>query len=307
MKLLPNAAASLFIAFLLAAPVVAQKSGGKAGGSHSAPTSNAPNTGPGYKPTSGESAFDIYDVTRPGVGQQKLKNEQPPCFHWPMNPVLSATVSTSRMEIPAKARSEFSEGCAAVREKKLSSAQQHLSQAIQQFPKFAAAWALLGQTEEDLGHQEKAVEACNSARNGDPTYLPGYLCLAELAARQNKWDQVADLTNQVIGMHPVKAPAAFYYNCLANFYLKQWTPAEKSALRAIDEGPKAYAPQVHWLLAKIYEEKGDRSLEAEHLREYLNLAPHAADAAIARQILQQIESAFPDKNAANGNKPTEKP
>ncbi|HEY1940217.1 MAG TPA: hypothetical protein VGJ33_19985 [Candidatus Angelobacter sp.] len=99
-------------------------------------------------------------------------------------------------------------------------------------------------------------------------------------------------------MHPLKAPAAFYYNCLAYFYLRQFPAAEKSALSALTNVPKQGEPRVHWMLAKIYEQEGKRELEAEQLRKYLKLSPNAVDAPIARQVLKQIKSETPARNAA---------
>jgi Tfp pilus assembly protein PilF len=215
-----------------------------------------------------------------------------------MNPILSATVNAKRMDVPAAAQEKFARACNAVREKKLSVAEESLNQAVKLYPQFSAAWVLLGQVAADQGHNEKAAQACTTARNEDATYLPGYLCLADIAARQQRWNEVAELTNQVLGMHPIKAPAAFYYNCLAYFYLRQFPAAEKSALNALTNVPKQGEPQVHWLLAKIYEQEGKRELEAEQLREYLKLSPNAVDAPIAKQILKQIKAEPPARNAA---------
>lgn len=307
MRICFHPALSLAMAILCSLPAVSQKGGGRSGGTHSTPPTPTVNPPPSYttsyKPTSTESEFTIYDVTRPGSPPQKFETEQPACFHWPMNPILSGTVNATRMEIPAKAQSEFSDGCAAIRSKNFSSAQEHLTQALKAHSKFAAAWTLLGQSQKDQGQNDKAAKSCARAREADPGYLAAYLCLADLAARENKWAEVADLTNLVIGLHPVKAPSAFFYNCLANFYLKQWGLAEQSALREITEGPKAYEPQVRWLLAKIYEQQGERAQEAEQLREYLKLAPHAADSSTARQILQEIESGTAGENSATAKRP----
>jgi hypothetical protein len=297
MKVFSNSAVVLGLALLLVPPAVAQKSGGKGGGSHSSPSlTPSTNLNSGYKPTSTSNEFDPYPVTHLDSNPQQLVNEQPPCFHWPMNPLLNGTVSAKSMSIPPSALEKFSSGCASVRAKKFSQAEQDLMEAVKLAPKFSAAWALLGQVQEDQGQNEKAVQSCTTARDGDASYLPSYLCLADVAAHQEKWSDVAQLTDVVLGMHPVKAPSAYYYNCLANFYLKQFAAAEKSGLNALADGPKQAEAQVHWLLAKIYEEEDKRDLEAEQLREYLRLAPNAADSASVRQILKQIK---PDSAADN--------
>ena len=101
---------------------------------------------------------------------------------------------------------------------------------------------------------------------------------------------MAELTDQVIGMHPVRAPSAYYYSTLAYFNLKQWTEAEKSAQQALQDSSKAEKLELHWLLAKIYEQKNDRDSEAQQLREYLALNPDGPDASTVRHILKQIEA-----------------
>ena len=271
---------------LISLPTNAQKRGGRGGMVHPSPPARAVYN----RPTSTEGAFDVYPITEPDVEKKLSTTEQPACFQFPMAPVASSTVSASRITVPANAKKEFGNACIAVRKKKLKDAQRHLQRAVDAYAKFADAWVLLGQTEEDQGNLQGAEKSCEQARTVDASYLPGYLCLADVAARQGKWQPVADLTDHVIAMHPVKAPGAFFYNFLGHFYLKQWDPAEKSALAALKDGSKEESRQVHWLLAKMYELKGDRASEAEQLREYVKLYPDDRDTPVAKQVLKQIES-----------------
>lgn len=272
---------------LITPPLAAQKHGGRAGMTRPSPPANVMIYN---KPTSTEGAFDTYPITEPDIEKKLSTTEQPACFQFPMAPVAGSTVSASRMTVPANAKREFGKACIAVRKKKLKDAQQHLQRALDDYSKFADAWVLLGQTEEDEGNLQEAEASCEHARTVDASYLPGYLCLADVAARQGKWQPVADLTDHVIAMHPVKAPGAFFYNFLGHFYLKQWDTAEKSALAALKDGSKEESRQVHWLLAKMYEVKGDRVAEAEQLREYVKLYPDDRDTPVAQQVLKQIES-----------------
>ncbi|HEY6272103.1 MAG TPA: hypothetical protein VIX19_08930, partial [Terriglobales bacterium] len=56
-------------------------------------------------------------------------------------------------------------------------------------------------------------------------------------------------------------------------------------------------PSIHLLLAKIYELKGDRDLEADQLRRYLKLAPHSTESDVIRSILREILSQATDSPA----------
>lgn len=222
-----------------------------------------------------------------------------------MNPVATGVVSLNRLEVPGGAKKEFWKACEEVSSRKPAAAEQRLSRIVALYPKFAAAWVLLGQIQEDQNRAQEAQRSCSHARDADAVYLASYLCLADLASRQDNWTQVAELTNQALALHPLRAPGAYYYNALAYLYLRQESPAEKSALGVAADPELGQKPPVHLLLAKVYELKGDRSAEAGELRTYLKLAPHAVDSEIARQILQQIEDQGTKSSATTTKLPAE--
>jgi tetratricopeptide (TPR) repeat protein len=163
---------------------------------------------------------------------------------------------------------------------------------------------MLGQTQKDAGKLNDAEQSCRQGRQTDPNYLPAYLCLADIAANQQKWDQVADLTNHVIDAHPSKAPSAFYYSSLANFHLNQLDAAEKNGQLAAEQGNDALKGQVYLLLAKVDEAKGDRTAEADHLRKFLKLAPHDPNAGAVHHVLDEIKAE--ESASASGNQAAKK-
>lgn len=282
----------IFLVAISAVPLIAQKggSGGAKGGSTNAPT---PAVTPNVRP---QDEFTVYSIPKTYTGEQQLSTGGlPRCFHWPVSGTISGQVSTTQLEVPDKAFRNFEDACSEVSSKKLAKAQEHLEKAVHAYPKYAAAWVLLGQVQRDQQDTEAAAKSCKQALAIDSGYLAPYLCLADLAARADKWDEVATLTNQVLALHPVKAPGAYYYNSLANLNLHHLAEAEKSGLRAAEEGMTEQKLQARWLLARIYEEKGDRAAEADQLREYLKLAPHSPDAEKINNILQQIEAQQAEK------------
>jgi len=149
-----------FLLIFLVGPAWAQKGGGK--GSVSIHT-NSPSTRP-YDPRSSQNAFELYDITRPRTAEQtKAKNEEPPCFHWPLSPILSSTVNVNGMKTADQAREEFVQGCDAVQKKDLAEAQKRLEHAVKVDPRFAAAWVLLGCSK----------SSANAHRNGAPVAHAG--------------------------------------------------------------------------------------------------------------------------------------
>jgi tetratricopeptide (TPR) repeat protein len=234
--------------------------------------------------------FDAKRISRSVNSQLHPRNEMLPCFRWPMRPIASGMVSVIRLDVPSEAQKEYSEACNAVLKNKLPDAEQHLNQAVGLYPKFAAAWVLLGQVQEDQGRTHEAEQSCSRARDADSVYLGSYLCLADLAARKENWPEVVDLTNHALQLHPVRAPGAYYYNSLAYLSLKQGSLAEERALRVAEDPELKKRPSIHLLLAKIYELKGDRDSEANQLRQYLKLAPHTTESDVIRKILREIVS-----------------
>lgn len=232
----------------------------------------------------------------------------PPCLHWPMNAVVTSAANgagKTNEKVDKKARQEFDRGCSAARKNSSDEALKHLGLAVKTDPTYAEAWVVLGQTQKDAGKLADAQQSCTEGREADSNYLPAYLCLADIALKQEKWDQVADLTNHVIDSHPAKAPSAFYYNSLANFHLNQLDAAEKNGQLAAEQGNDALKTQVYLLLAKIDEHKGDRTAEADHLRNFLKLAPHDPNAAAVRHVLDEIKAeadAAPSGNQAPASK-----
>lgn len=293
MRILPKQTLFLVLLVVLSTRcAVAQKSGGKGGGGSRSGGISSPGAAynPNYRPRSSEGEFDANVVFLSDDNHPILKNDLPACFQWPMSPLLNNTVSVAGMELSSEAKDQFTSGCGAAQKKNYKEAEHRLNRVIELNPKYAATFVLLGQIQRDQKHPKEAVQLCTQARDADPNYLPSYLCLADLAARQDQWAEVAALTDQVLKMHPTRAPGAYYYNTLANLYLKQWPSAEKSGLQALQDSSKGEKIELHWLLAKVYEEQHNREAEAQQLHEYLTLAPEGQSAETAKHILKQIEA-----------------
>jgi tetratricopeptide (TPR) repeat protein len=160
---------------------------------------------------------------------------------------------------------------------------------VQEYPKYAAAWVTLGQM---MAAQQKSGEArnsCSQATGVDPTYVPGYLCLADIALRVHDWDEVLKLSSRALEIDPTTNALAYECHAAANLNLRKLPQAEKSALRAVDIDKDHHEPRVHFVLAQIYEAKGDAVNEAAQLREYLKYATNSDDITIVKQYLAELE------------------
>jgi hypothetical protein len=224
-------------------------------------------------------------VENPQLASDKEEN----CFLPPLNGVRGPMVELSTLQIPAKAKREYQDGCSALRNKKAADAENHLRKAVKQYPRYSAAWVLLGQT---LGAQQKtdeAREACSQPVTSDSNYRPAYLCIADIAARSQHWDEVLKFSNRALELDPSSDGVGYAYNAAANLNLHNLPQAEKSALRAADLDKNNADPRIHFLLAQIYEAKGDRAGEAAQLKEYLKYASDPADVAMVKSYLAELD------------------
>jgi len=300
----------LLAVMVFSLPVLAQKGGGGGSGGGSGGGGkgggNPPPVGasgsPGYgSPTYGPggtagmpwpaeicSGTSSCPTTTPRPMPATPNQDDPTCFLPPVAGIHSPTVSVTRLEVPEKARHEYEKACSEVHHKKFTEAEEHLQKAIDAYSAYTAAWVLLGQVQEQQHEMYEANESCSRAMRIDDTYAPSYLCLAYLVAMQQKWNDLEEVTRHLLQLHPINASAAYYFNALAWLRLNRLSSAETSALRGVGDTEKSHQPELHLLLAQIYEMKGDRTSEISQLQEYLKRDPHGDQAAQVNTLLQKI-------------------
>jgi tetratricopeptide (TPR) repeat protein len=232
--------------------------------------------------------------------EQKTVEVQDSCLLPPLTFVRSPVVAATALAVPAKANKEYLAACAALKEKKNKTAEKHLRKAVQIYPKYSAAWVTLGQMLEAQNQTDESRSACAQASTVEPNYLPALLCLAELAAREKAWSVVLQFSSQVLAIDPTASAVAYEYSAAASLRMNKLDDAEKSAQRALEIDKNNSDPRVHFLLAQIYEAKGDRFNEILQLKEYLKFAGNTEDAAAVGQYLTQLEKSrrSPDVNTA---------
>jgi tetratricopeptide (TPR) repeat protein len=211
------------------------------------------------------------------------------CFLPPLNGLRPVTMGITDLRVPVKAQRERDEGCAYLRKKNLVKAESHFRKAVKRWPTYLDAWIVLGQVLEARQNLQEAHDACSQALTINSVYLPAYLCLADISARSENWGEVLRLSNRALEIDPTTNPVAYDYNAAANLHLHRLQDAEKSALHAAEIDLKHIDPRVHFLLAQIYEAKGNREGEAAELREYLKYASDPNDVAMVKRYLSQLD------------------
>lgn len=268
-------------------PAIAQH-----GGSHPVPpTQPAPAPSKPAEIPSANNPWEQNDLIY-GRGSKQLSSQigkGDSCFLPPLTGFVAASVTVSDLQVPAKAKRDHDDGCLALAKGKIADAEKHFRKAVNRWPKYSAAWVVLGQVLEAQQSTEAARHACSQPLISEPNYLLAYLCLADISARAQKWSEVLSLSNRALAIDSTKVAVAYDYNAAANFHLHNLPEAEKSALKAAEIDKSNADPRVHFLLAQIYEAKGDRAQEAGQLREYLKYASDPNDISMVKKYLADLE------------------
>jgi len=233
----------------------------------------------------------LADLARlPTRTEVEAVSELESCNTWTEAAVHSPTVSTARLAVPGKASSEYQKGCGAYKGKRFTEAETHLRKAIGVYPDYAAAWVVLGQVFGAQHKRDEARDACERAKAVDPDYVPPYLCLADFAAAENDWEQVASLSKRALELEPLTNMYSLYYSACAALHLKDLAGAEAKATAAIKLDTWRRLPELHLLLAHVYEATGDSHAEIAQLREYVKSAPNSQELNDVKGTLAQLEA-----------------
>ena len=216
--------------------------------------------------------------------------EDETCLPWAISAVRGATVSVARLAVPSKARSDFDKACGDFKKKKFAEAEQHFRDAIEKYSDYSAAWVMLGQVLQEKGQAKEATDACSHALSLDATYLPPYLCLAELSTRGNLWDKVLDLSNRALALNPVADGYAYYYRAMAYFHLNNMQEAWTSAANAAGIEGDHHEPGLYFLLAQIYEAEGDAVNAVSQLKQFLKNTNDQEQRNQAQQYLAKLQA-----------------
>jgi tetratricopeptide (TPR) repeat protein len=178
------------------------------------------------------------------------------------------TTSATSALAPKDAHKAFEKGLEAVKKSKIDEAQEDFLKATEIYPRYASAWYELGLVYEKRERIAEARDAYAKAIAADSKYVNPYERLYMLAFEEQKWVEVAQITNQVMHLNPYDFPGSLYFNAVANSQLLRLDIAEKSAREAIQLSA-TQNPKVYYILGVILAKKQDFKGAAENLRIYL--------------------------------------
>lgn len=207
------------------------------------------------------------------------------------------TISLTTMQAPKNARKAYEKAQKDVGKDNLKDAEKELTKAVEEYPRFAAAWALLGMIHQGNKQVDEASKDFQQAINADPQYAKPYFGLAVIAATQQNWKDTVRMSQQVNRLAPLAYPEAYFFGGVANYNLGNMDDAERNMRKFISLDNEHRRPVAALYLGDILARKQDFAGAAEQAKAYLALAPNAPNSENVREKLKQLEqlSAAPAK------------
>jgi len=203
--------------------------------------------------------------------------------------VAGTSISVTSMMAPKDAKKAYEHGLQSVLKNKPNDAAKDFEKAVAVYPKYADAWVNLGKIRLEQQSIEPARAALMRAMEADPMLVAPYVELGLLAAKDAKWQESGKYLDRAVELDPVDFPQAWYADAVANYNLKKYDAAEKSARAAVKLDPRHANPRSGYLLGLVLAEKQDYAGAAAELTTYMKLAPNAPDMAQVKDQLRQIE------------------
>jgi len=212
------------------------------------------------------------------------------CLPWNLSRGRDKAFTVRTLNVPSKARGEYEKACSASQKKNFTEAEQHARGAVEKFQNYPAAWVMLGVVLDQLDKVQEGRDACTRATNIDDKYLPAYLCAAEFSARNRDWEELLKTANAALSLNSGGDGYAYYYRAKAYMYLHNLPEAERSALQAVEINVEHDYLPLYFLLAQIYDARGDKASAKAQLQQILKRHVDRQQEDVAKKFLAEIES-----------------
>ncbi len=212
------------------------------------------------------------------------------------------TISATSAQAPEAAKKALEKGQEQQKKGKWDDAQKSLEKAVAIYPKFAVAWFEMGRVQLQKNDPAGARHSFQQSLAADSKYVNPYHGLTQLALREQNWQELTELSEKLLALNPVSFPSAWLSNAIGNYYLHNFTAAEKSARRGLQLDTEHRAPKLEYLLGMILLKRSDYEEAAQHLRAFLSLATKPAEIAEAQKQLDEIARISAAANLTTGER-----
>ena len=200
-----------------------------------------------------------------------------------------STISLTSLQAPNGARHAYEKAQKDVDKDNLKDAEKELTKAVQGYPKYAAAWALLGVVHQSFKQFDEAAKDYNQSIAADPQYAKPYFGLAVISVNQQDWKSTVRFTDQLNRLAPMAYPEAYFFGGVASYNLGNMDDAERNIRKFLTLDTTHRRPVAALYLGDILARKQDFAGAVEQARAYLALAPNASNADSVREKLKQME------------------
>jgi tetratricopeptide (TPR) repeat protein len=235
---------------------------------------------PGFTSQVVELSGRITDLGNSNVGSIVLHR---------VSQVEGFTISATTASAPPKAKKEYDKGREQAKKQKWDGALENFQKAVELYPRFAVAWFEMGQVQLQKNDIPGAQHSFRQSLDADSKFINPYQSLAQISFRQAQWQDVIDVTSELLKLNPVSFPQSWMFNAAANYYLQRYDAAELSAHRGLEVDTGHRVPKLEHLFGLLLAQKHDYVGAVEHIKSYLRFAPNAADAETVRRQLQEFE------------------
>jgi tetratricopeptide (TPR) repeat protein len=208
--------------------------------------------------------------------------------------VEGLTISATTGMAPKDAKKAFDKGRESLQKGKPDDAEKHFERAVDIYPKFAIAWNELGRLRLSHGQKLEARTAFESAIQADSHFVSPYEGVAQIAALDKKWKEVAEVTDRALRLNP-DLPLAQYLNAVANLDLHNFDAAERSADALVKMNAGQSNPRAYHVIGLIKAQHEDYEAAVANLQKFIETSPPGAAVELAKKQLAQIQ-----KRAATG-------
>jgi tetratricopeptide (TPR) repeat protein len=212
--------------------------------------------------------------------------------------VEGLTISATSRMAPKDAQKAYEKGRNEFKKERLENAQKELEKAVTVYPKYATAWFELGRVQEERKDVEGARKSYGQALEADAKFVSPLLSLAAMSMREKQWQEAADYTDRLLRLNPIDFPQAYYFNSLANYYMKKLDVAEKSAREGISRDTAHQYAKMNQVLGVLLAQKQDIPGCLEQLKAYLRYAPTAPDVEQVKKQIAEVEKYGAQADAA---------
>ena len=187
--------------------------------------------------------------------------------------LLGDVVSALTLAAPKGAQKAYQNGLREMRKKKPNYKKgiAQLEKAVKAYPKFAAAWAAMGDAKLASNDEDGAKAAYGRAVEHDPKYMKPYEPLIQMAVKQSDWEGLESLGSAYLELNP-NAGNIRLYTAVAALNSGKADKAEEMVLAMRAGGNPERFPQSYQIMGMIHEQRAEFEKAAEQYRSFMNVS-----------------------------------